>query len=113
MTPREDGGNNTPRMSTGGMTPRHGNPSSTRADWIYATPSVQSTAYDETALEYPEEYPGDDEDRLKWVEEQAQLDRDWYQMDESGVSKAPIDHLVTAMLGHWRNPQPICRLCGA
>jgi pre-mRNA-splicing factor ATP-dependent RNA helicase DHX38/PRP16 len=66
------------------MTPRIG---TTRSEWDFGTPSIRSTAYDEAALEYPEEYPGDEEDRQRWEEEQAQLDRDWYGMEENGVSQ--------------------------
>ncbi|KAI8381606.1 uncharacterized protein BYT42DRAFT_311362 [Radiomyces spectabilis] len=84
MTPREDAGSFTPRLSTGGMTPRRAT-GSTRGDLDFMTPAVRSTAYDEVALEYPEEYPGDDDDRQRWEEEQAQLDRDWYHMEESGA----------------------------
>ncbi|KAI8342035.1 P-loop containing nucleoside triphosphate hydrolase protein [Chlamydoabsidia padenii] len=82
MTPSGDREPFTPRLGTGGMTPRVG---SSRSEWDFATPGVRSTAYDEAALEYPEEYPGDDEDRQRWEEEQAQLDRDWYGMEETGV----------------------------
>ncbi|CAO3578347.1 unnamed protein product [Absidia cylindrospora] len=82
MTPRDDREPFTPRLSTGGMTPRVGD---TRSEWDFGTPSIRSTAYDEAALEYPEEYPGDDEDRQRWEEEQAQLDREWYGMEENGV----------------------------
>ncbi|KAI9321550.1 P-loop containing nucleoside triphosphate hydrolase protein [Dichotomocladium elegans] len=54
-----------------------------KSEWA-TTPAVHSTVYDEVALEYPEEFTGDEEDRIKWEEEQAQLDRDWYSMEESG-----------------------------
>jgi pre-mRNA-splicing factor ATP-dependent RNA helicase DHX38/PRP16 len=50
------------------------------------TPAVRSTAYDEVALEYPEEFDGNDEDRRRWEEEQAQLDREWYQMEDNGAA---------------------------
>ncbi|KAF7723566.1 DEAH-box RNA helicase prp16 [Apophysomyces ossiformis] len=92
MTPRESGEPYTPRMSTGGMTPRHdsgiGRSTGSKSDWEFPTPSIKSTAYDETALDYPEEFPGDDDDRQKWEEEQAQIDRDWYHMEESGLMNA-------------------------
>ncbi|KAG0168178.1 DEAH-box RNA helicase prp16 [Apophysomyces sp. BC1015] len=90
MTPKEREEPYTPRMSTGGMTPRHdsgiGRSTGSKSDWDFPTPSVKSTVYDEAALDYPEEYPGDDEDRQKWEEEQAQLDRDWYHMEENGAT---------------------------
>ncbi|CAO3619118.1 unnamed protein product [Cunninghamella echinulata] len=83
MTPSGNRDPFTPRLSTGGMTPRLSTGS--QSDWDFGTPSVRSTAYDEAALDYPEEYPGDEEDRLRWEEEQAQLDRDWYGMEETGA----------------------------
>lgn len=79
MTPQSRREPPTPQRSNNGRS------ISSRSTWD-ATPSVQSTVYDEVALEYPEEYPGDEEDRRRWEEEQAQLDRDWYSMEESGVS---------------------------
>ncbi|KAI9028088.1 hypothetical protein CLU79DRAFT_550833 [Phycomyces nitens] len=89
MTPSSGSEPFTPRMSTGGMTPRRdsglGRQTDQKSEWDFMTPAIKSTAYDETALEYPEEYPGDDDDRQRWEEEQAQLDRDWYHMEESGA----------------------------
>lgn len=95
MTPRDQAAF-TPRLSTGNMTPsrydsgihRTGTGAATAAakrTWDYMTPAVRSTAYDEVALEYPEEFEGDEEDRRKWEEEQAQLDREWYQMEDNGA----------------------------
>ncbi|KAI8080848.1 uncharacterized protein B0P05DRAFT_75330 [Gilbertella persicaria] len=87
FTPRTSIGNMTPgrhdsgyRMSTGAAT------AAVRRTWDHMTPAVQSTAYDEVALEYPEEFQGDEEDRRKWEEEQAQLDREWYQMEDYGAA---------------------------
>jgi pre-mRNA-splicing factor ATP-dependent RNA helicase DHX38/PRP16 len=93
MTPRDKAF--TPRSAPGNMTPRHdsgyrkstGGSTRKSTDWNYMTPAVKSTAYDEVALEYPEEYEGDGYDRQKWEEEQAQLDREWYQMEDGGVSR--------------------------
>ncbi|KAL0093431.1 P-loop containing nucleoside triphosphate hydrolase protein [Phycomyces blakesleeanus] len=89
MTPSSGSEPFTPRMSTGGMTPRRdsgiGRQTDQKSEWDFMTPAIKSSAYDETALEYPEEYPGDDDDRQRWEEEQAQLDRDWYHMEESGA----------------------------
>ncbi|KAI7868443.1 hypothetical protein BDF14DRAFT_551467 [Spinellus fusiger] len=101
MTPSVGGEPMTPRMSTGGMTPRYRTGSSSsssssmnttaktgeKSEWDFMTPAIKSTAYEEGDMEYPEEYPGDDDDRQRWEEEQAQLDRDWYHMEESGVSQ--------------------------
>ncbi|KAI8877411.1 hypothetical protein K501DRAFT_198296, partial [Backusella circina FSU 941] len=98
MTPRD--APFTPRSAPGNMTPRHdsgyrkstgGSTSRKSTDWNYMTPAVKSTAYDEVALEYPEEFEGDDHDRQKWEEEQAQLDREWYQMEDGGVSRGAMD----------------------
>lgn len=88
MTPRDRATPYTPRFSSR-RTPRHdsgiGRSTGSKTDWDYPTPSVHSTAYDEAALAYPEEYFGDEEDRRRWEEEQAQLDREWYSMEENGV----------------------------
>jgi pre-mRNA-splicing factor ATP-dependent RNA helicase DHX38/PRP16 len=54
------------------------------SDWDYATPQVKASGYEEISLEYPEENV-DGSERMKWEEEQAQLDRDWYQMEENGA----------------------------
>lgn len=70
----------TPRLDSG-----YGRSTGTRLEWSRSTPAVRSSALDEAALEYPEEYTGDEEDRRRWEEEQAQLDRDWYSMEETGV----------------------------
>ncbi|KAL1928269.1 hypothetical protein VTP01DRAFT_3185 [Rhizomucor pusillus] len=69
----------TPRADSG-----YGRSTATRSDWSRGTP-VRSSALDEAALEYPEEYTGDEEDRRRWEDEQAQLDRDWYSMEETGA----------------------------
>lgn len=94
MTPSNEG-SFTPRMSSGNMTPgRHDSgirqstgaaTAAAKRTWDYMTPAVRSTAYDEVALEYPEEFSGNDIDRQRWEEEQAQLDREWYQMEDNGV----------------------------
>lgn len=95
MTPQNQGAF-TPRQSTGNMTPgRHDSgirqstgaaTAAVRRTWDYMTPAVRSTAYDEVALEYPEEFEGDEQDRRRWEEEQAQLDREWYQMEDNGAA---------------------------
>lgn len=87
MTPRSRMEPPTPQRSTNGRSTDSGLGRSigSRSTWD-STPSIRSSVYDEVALEYPEEYPGDEEDRRRWEEEQAQLDRDWYSMEESGVS---------------------------
>ncbi|CEP11000.1 hypothetical protein [Parasitella parasitica] len=95
ITPQNQGAF-TPRQSTGNMTPgRHDSgfrqstgaaTAAARRTWDYMTPAVRSTAYDEVALEYPEEFEGDEEDRQRWEEEQAQLDREWYQMEDNGAA---------------------------
>ncbi|KAI8326954.1 P-loop containing nucleoside triphosphate hydrolase protein [Choanephora cucurbitarum] len=96
MTPQRGQGSFTPRHAAGNMTPgRHdsgyrmstgANTAAVRRTWDHMTPSIRSTAYDEVALEYPEEFTGDEEDRRKWEEEQAQLDREWYQMEDYGAA---------------------------
>lgn len=86
-TPSRSDGSFTPRSTPGSATPRRetGARSSVRSsDWDYATPQVKPSGYEGMSLEYPEEHL-DGQDRLEWEEEQAQLDRDWYQMEESGV----------------------------
>ncbi|ORY93031.1 hypothetical protein BCR43DRAFT_362563 [Syncephalastrum racemosum] len=86
-TPRRDemGTPGSDRMRT--PRPDTGRSTGSRLDWDrgFPTPAVKSTPYDEAALEYPEEYIGDQEERQRWEEEQAQLDRDWYSMEESGT----------------------------
>ncbi|KAG1497491.1 hypothetical protein G6F46_004448 [Rhizopus delemar] len=96
MTPSRNPGSFTPRNTPGNMTPMRrdsgysrkstGNATAVaRRSWESMTPSVRSTAYDELALEYPEEFEGDENDRRRWEEEQAQLDREWYQMEDGGA----------------------------
>ncbi|KAI9493673.1 P-loop containing nucleoside triphosphate hydrolase protein [Zychaea mexicana] len=86
MTPRREPG--TPGRSSGPGDPRYDSgyvSGRSAANSRYDTPAVHSSAYDETALEYPEEYTGSGDDRRRWEEEQAQLDRDWYSMEETGA----------------------------
>lgn len=86
MTPSRSDGAFTPRSTPGSATPRRetGARSSVKSsDWDYATPHVKSSGYEDIALEYPEEE--NDSERMMWEEEQAQLDRDWYQMEENGA----------------------------
>lgn len=101
MTPSRNPGSFTPRNTPGNMTPMRrdsgysrkstGNATAVaRRSWESMTPSVRSTAYDELALEYPEEFEGDENDRRRWEEEQAQLDREWYQMEDGGVGDQHI-----------------------
>ncbi|CAO3665843.1 unnamed protein product [Rhizopus stolonifer] len=96
MTPSKGAGSFTPRNTPGNMTPmRHDSGFSRRAtgnataaakrSWELMTPSVRSTAYDELALSYPEEFEGDENDKKRWEQEQAQLDREWYQMEDGGA----------------------------
>jgi hypothetical protein len=87
-TPSRSDGSFTPRSTPGSATPRRetGARSSVKSsDWDYATPQVKASGYEEIALEYPEETL-DGSDRMHWEEEQAQLDRDWYQMEENGAT---------------------------
>lgn len=87
MTPSRSDGSFTPRSTPGSATPRRetGARSSVKSsDWDYATPQVKASGYEEISLEYPEENV-DGSERMKWEEEQAQLDRDWYQMEENGA----------------------------
>ncbi|KAG2187165.1 hypothetical protein INT44_004837 [Umbelopsis vinacea] len=86
-TPSRSDGSFTPRSTPGSATPRRetgARSSVVSSDWDYATPQVKPSGYEEIALEYPEENL-DGSDRMHWEEEQAQLDRDWYQMEENGV----------------------------
>ena len=90
MTPARRGEPGTPsrhRMTSssrdsGYMSGRSGG---LRTDPRYGTPAIGSSAMDDRALEYPEEFEGDNDDRQRWEEEQAQLDRDWYSMEETGA----------------------------
>ncbi|KAJ3050328.1 DEAH-box RNA helicase prp16 [Rhizophlyctis rosea] len=79
---RYDMGGATPRLRAGSATPRREAPTPRRgikSDWDFETPRVQSTSYDDD-IDRPR---GEDEDQ--WEEEQRRLDRDWYNIEESGA----------------------------
>lgn len=86
FTPRSRAGSFTPRSTSGSATPRRstGKPTS---EWENETPRVRPSGYDELDVEYPEDeaFAGE-EGRREWEEEQNQLDREWYDMEEGGVS---------------------------
>ncbi|KAI8060436.1 hypothetical protein BC940DRAFT_246446 [Gongronella butleri] len=60
-----------------------------RDQWGEMTPSRSREPFTPSSFSsrssYPEEYPGDEEERMRWEQEQAQLDREWYGMEESGT----------------------------
>ncbi|KAG9289815.1 hypothetical protein G9A89_015395 [Geosiphon pyriformis] len=74
----------TPRSSGSGQTPRRGNVGG-KSDWDFPTPRVSSSGYGTMDKEFPEnEDISDDENtRIEWEEEQKQLDREWYNIEES------------------------------
>jgi hypothetical protein len=78
QTPKSDTGGSTPRIvpRTGSVRRVGGVRSS--SDWDLTTPRVSTTGYNDQ-FETP---AGVDDD---WRNEQQQLDRDWYNLEESGV----------------------------
>ncbi|RUS19562.1 hypothetical protein BC937DRAFT_87268 [Endogone sp. FLAS-F59071] len=86
FTPRSRAGSFTPRSPSGSATPRRstGKPTS---EWENETPRVRPSGYDELEVEYPEDeaFAGE-EGRREWEEEQNQLDREWYDMEEGGAA---------------------------
>ncbi|KAJ3037444.1 DEAH-box RNA helicase prp16 [Rhizophlyctis rosea] len=80
---RSDMGNETPRRwGGGGETPRREAPTPRRrpeSDWDFETPRVKSTSYEDEVNR-----PGN-ADEERWEEEQLRLDRDWYNLEESGA----------------------------
>ncbi|KND04589.1 uncharacterized protein SPPG_00308 [Spizellomyces punctatus DAOM BR117] len=69
----------TPSRQDGGMTPRRDGREASKSDWNFTTPRVESTSYDDemrkpTNAEYDQ-----------WEAEQTRLDREWYNLEESGT----------------------------
>ncbi|KAG0248300.1 DEAH-box RNA helicase prp16 [Mortierella polycephala] len=81
-------GRNTDSILHGGLTPRreYRPPTQSRgtSDWDTATPRVRSTAYDDRVDDYPDENMEEVPDRDEWENEQRQVDREWYSMEETG-----------------------------
>lgn len=65
----------------GGLTPRH-EYNLTKSEWDTPTPRVISG--EQTIPESPKE-AANNEDEAAWEEEQARLDREWYDYEEFGV----------------------------
>ncbi|KAJ1675365.1 hypothetical protein EV182_001413, partial [Spiromyces aspiralis] len=70
----------------GGETPSR-RPTTARSEWDYPTPRVQPTGYDERVPDYPpDELDRNNSDMVhEWEEDQLRLDREWYNLDESGA----------------------------
>ncbi|KAJ1919741.1 hypothetical protein H4219_001770 [Mycoemilia scoparia] len=83
---RDHYGGETPRHESTGRRSHPGGQSS-RSNWDYPTPMVKSTGYDERVPEYPPEDAdiNDPEAAEDWDEDQKKLDREWYNLDESGM----------------------------
>ncbi|TPX67350.1 hypothetical protein SpCBS45565_g03859 [Spizellomyces sp. 'palustris'] len=69
----------TPSRQDGGMTPRRDGREASKSDWNFTTPRAESTSYDDemrkpTNAEYDQ-----------WEAEQTRLDREWYNLEESGT----------------------------
>ncbi|KAF8951662.1 DEAH-box RNA helicase prp16 [Haplosporangium bisporale] len=81
-------GRNTDRALQGGLTPRRDYRPPTQgrgtSDWDMVTPRVSSSGYNDNVDTFPDESLEDKPDREEWESEQRQLDRDWYNMEETG-----------------------------
>ncbi|KAJ3151226.1 DEAH-box RNA helicase prp16 [Geranomyces variabilis] len=79
------GGLMTPRRGEGSATLRSQVQSARRSsDWEFATPRVESTSYDDE-MRKPTNADFD-----QWEEEQTRLDREWYNLEDSGtIDEAP------------------------
>ncbi|CAG8609438.1 28691_t:CDS:10, partial [Dentiscutata erythropus] len=73
----------TPRFSGGGLTPRK----EYQPMRDFPTPRLATFDYDELDFAFKQdgEEINEDNERHHWEEEQRQLDRDWYSMEESGA----------------------------
>ncbi|CAG8467669.1 8308_t:CDS:2 [Paraglomus occultum] len=92
----------TPRSLVGGLTPRKDSHPLSSVRWDYPTPRVSSTGYDEMDIEPPKRSEWDDDepsewDLRRWEEEQRQLDRDWYNLEESAGA---IDDMHNPFAGY-------------
>ncbi|OZJ04171.1 hypothetical protein BZG36_02176 [Bifiguratus adelaidae] len=81
----------TPRSGNGSMTPSRGYRAPSirngHSEWDFETPRVTPSGYDEMDIQSPDmDDFRDAEDRKEWEEEQTQLDREWYSMEESGAT---------------------------
>ncbi|KAJ9090496.1 hypothetical protein DSO57_1001954 [Entomophthora muscae] len=78
------GGTSSKTSSMAGLTPRSeydrikATPSTSK--WDFPTPRVASTNYDDAR-----EYIASGRDHQQWEQEQTQLDRDWYDIEENGA----------------------------
>ncbi|KAG0033593.1 DEAH-box RNA helicase prp16 [Podila clonocystis] len=81
-------GRNTDSVLQGGLTPRrdYRPPTQSRgtSDWDMVTPRVSSSGYSDNVDTFPDESFEDRPDREEWESDQRQLDRDWYNMEETG-----------------------------
>ncbi|KAK9727570.1 Pre-mRNA-splicing factor ATP-dependent RNA helicase PRP16 [Basidiobolus ranarum] len=91
-TPSRSEGGSTPRISRGGLMSRKDYESlkSKKSDketseWDYPTPQVASTSYGQIQMEYPDEPDIHEEEQGNWEEEQTKLDREWYNLEETGT----------------------------
>ncbi|KAF9316952.1 DEAH-box RNA helicase prp16 [Podila horticola] len=81
-------GRNTDSVLHGGLTPRRDYRPPTQgrgtSDWDMVTPRVSSSGYADNVDTFPDESFEDRPDREEWESDQRQLDRDWYNMEETG-----------------------------
>ncbi|KAG0099337.1 DEAH-box RNA helicase prp16 [Podila epicladia] len=81
-------GRNTDSVLQGGLTPRRDYRPPTQgrgtSDWDMVTPRVSSSGYNDNVDTFPDESFEDRPDREEWESDQRQLDRDWYNMEETG-----------------------------
>ncbi|KAF9298343.1 DEAH-box RNA helicase prp16 [Mortierella antarctica] len=81
-------GRNTDGVLQGGLTPRRDYRPPTQgrgtSDWDMVTPRVSSSGYNDNVDTFPDESFEDRPDREEWESDQRQLDRDWYNMEETG-----------------------------
>jgi pre-mRNA-splicing factor ATP-dependent RNA helicase DHX38/PRP16 len=50
------------------------------------TPRMTSTAYDDSMDSFPDESFGGPSEKEEWEHDQQQIDRDWYNMEETGAA---------------------------
>ncbi|KAF9420204.1 DEAH-box RNA helicase prp16, partial [Entomortierella beljakovae] len=81
-------GRNTDSILYGGLTPRrdYRPPTQSRgtSDWDMVTPRMTSSGYDDRLDGFPDENIDEVPDKDEWENEQRQVDREWYNMEETG-----------------------------
>lgn len=80
------GGTSATSSRFSGLTPRseYDRIKQTPSKWDFPTPRISSTNYDD-ARDYSTPNGESENDKSQWEQEQTQLDRDWYDIEENGA----------------------------